>query len=71
MSKPRVEFVSPTEASLSEVIDRLLHKGVVVAGDIVLSVANVDLVYCELRLLLTSVEKYEEIRNGKYNDSGQ
>ena len=69
MNKPRVEFVSPTEASLSEVIDRLLHKGVVVAGDLVLSVANVDLVYCELRLLLTSVEKYEEIRRGKCDDN--
>ena len=63
----QIEFVSATEATLSEMIDRILHKGVVIAGDLMLSVADVDLVYCELRVLLTSVEKYEQIKQGKYN----
>jgi gas vesicle structural protein len=42
--------------SLSEVLDRVLNKGVVVAGEIVISVAGVDLVYLGLNVLLTSVE---------------
>ena len=42
--------------SLSEVLDRVLNKGVVVAGEIVISVADVDLVYVGLNLLVSSVE---------------
>jgi hypothetical protein len=40
--------------TLVELVDRVLNKGVVVSGDITLSVANVDLVYVGLRLLLAS-----------------
>ncbi|MBI5114955.1 gas vesicle protein [Candidatus Poribacteria bacterium] len=42
--------------SLCETLDRVLNKGVVVAGDIVISVADVDLIYLGLRLVLSSVE---------------
>lgn len=42
--------------SLSEVLDRVLTKGVVVAGEIVISVADIDLVYVGLNLLVSSVE---------------
>lgn len=41
--------------SLSEVLDRVLNKGVVVAGEIVISVAGIDLVYVALNLLVSSV----------------
>ncbi|MGB0523936.1 MAG: gas vesicle protein [Flammeovirgaceae bacterium] len=58
----QVKFIDPETSSLSEVIDRLLHHGVVIAGDLVLSVADVDLVYCELRLLLISMNRYEELK---------
>jgi len=44
------------QVSLCEVLDRVLNKGVVVAGDIVISVAGVDLVYLGLHVVLTSVE---------------
>ena len=44
------------EITLLETLDRLLNKGVVVAGDITLSVADIDLVYLGLRVLLSSVE---------------
>ena len=37
-----------------ELVDRVLNKGVVVTGDITLSVAGVDLVYVGLRVLLAS-----------------
>jgi len=42
--------------SLCEVLDRVLNKGVVIHGDVTISVANVDLIYLGLRLLLASIE---------------
>ena len=41
--------------SLVDLLDRLLGTGVVLAGDIVISLAGVDLVLIELRALITSV----------------
>jgi gas vesicle structural protein len=48
--------------SLCETLDRVLNKGVVVAGEVVISVADVELVYLNLRLLLTSVDTVERHR---------
>jgi gas vesicle structural protein len=45
--------------TLVELVDRVLNKGVVVSGDITLSVADVDLVYVGLRLLLASASTFE------------
>lgn len=42
-------------ASLLETLDRLLAVGVVAQGDLTVSVAGVDLVYINLKALLTSV----------------
>ena len=42
--------------TLLELVDRVLERGVTLSGDIVLSVADVDLVYVSVRALLTSVE---------------
>jgi hypothetical protein len=46
---------SPQEVSLVEILDRALGAGVVITGDLTLSLADVDLVYLDLRLLLSSV----------------
>ena len=56
----------PAEAQLTllELLDRVLDKGVVLSGDITLSVADVDLVYLGLRLLISSVEAMERQRSG-------
>jgi hypothetical protein len=50
------------QVSLCEVLDRVLNKGVVVAGDIVISVADVDLIYLGLQVVLTSVETMNRCR---------
>ena len=42
--------------SLCETLDRVLNTGVVIHGDITISVANIDLIYIGLKALLTSVE---------------
>ncbi len=51
------EMLPPsTSQSLVDVLDRLLDTGVVIDGQIVLSVAGVDLVHIGLRALLASVD---------------
>ena len=42
--------------TLCEALDRVLNKGVVVSGEVTISVAEVDLIYLGLQLVLTSVE---------------
>lgn len=41
---------------LVELVDRVLDRGVVLRGDVTISVAGIDLVYLELRLLLSGIE---------------
>ena len=52
----RSSFSRRRRVSLSETLDRVLNKGAVISGDIIISVADVDLVYLDLKLILTSVE---------------
>ena len=52
------------EITLLELLDRVLDKGVALSGDITLSVADVDLVYVGLRVLLSSVDAAERRRGG-------
>jgi hypothetical protein len=49
-------FEENKRVSICEVLDRVLNKGVVVAGEITISLAGVDLVYLGLNLVLTSIE---------------
>ena len=48
--------------SLCETLDRVLNKGVVIGGEVVISVADIDLIYLGLKAVLTSVETAN--RNG-------
>ena len=50
------------QVTLVDLVDRVLNKGVVVTGDVTLSVADVDLVYVGLRLLLASAATFERER---------
>lgn len=47
--------MSSADVALVDLLDRLLGEGVVLVGDITLSVADVDLVHISLRALLSSV----------------
>ncbi|MGA2403513.1 MAG: gas vesicle protein [Syntrophobacteraceae bacterium] len=44
------------QVTLCEVLDRILNKGAVVVGEVRISVANIDLIYLGLQLVLTSIE---------------
>ena len=46
--------------SLCEALDRILNKGAVVSGELTIAVANVDLLYLNLQLVLTSVASARE-----------
>lgn len=50
------------DLALVDLLDRLLAGGVVITGDITISLADVDLVHVSLRALITSVEKLVEQR---------
>jgi len=52
------------EVALLELLDRVVDHGVVIAGDITISVADVDLIYLGLRVILTSVQRAEELGMG-------
>lgn len=56
----RVPTVTGT-ANLIDILDRVLDKGLVVAGDIRVSLANVELLTIRIRLLVCSVDKAEQI----------
>lgn len=58
---PDVSLDEAEHVSLCEVLDRILNKGAVVAGDLTISVANIDLIYLELQIILTSIETAREI----------
>lgn len=57
------------EVALVDLLDRVIDRGVVLAGDVTLSVANVDLIYVGLRVLLAPVERLPELlaRDGFLN----
>ncbi len=48
-------------ATLVDLLDRVLDKGLVVAGDVSVSLANVELLTIRIRLLVCSIDKAEQI----------
>jgi hypothetical protein len=46
---------------LVDILDKILDKGLVVAGDVKVSLANVELLTIQLRLVICSVDKAEQI----------
>lgn len=54
--------------SLVDALDKVLEKGAVINGDIVIRVADVDLVFLGLRLILTSISKAEEVSGKSFSN---
>lgn len=50
------DWYADKEITLLDILDGLLDTGVVVRGELILTIANIDLVYIDLRLLVTAVE---------------
>lgn len=52
---------STKATNLAEILERVLDKGLVIAGDIKISLADVELLTIKIRLLVASVDKAREI----------
>jgi len=50
------DLIEAEDCTLVELLDRLLHKGVVLAGDLMITVADIELIYLRLQLTLSSVD---------------
>jgi hypothetical protein len=50
-------IIDDSETSLLDVVDNLLNRGVVLNADLILSLANVDLVYVRLSALLCAADR--------------
>ncbi|PYS77421.1 MAG: gas vesicle protein [Acidobacteria bacterium] len=61
MSSERTSLISARPPGLVDVLDRILDKGLVIAGDIKVSLANVELLTLQIRLLICSIDKAEQI----------
>lgn len=57
----RYEMGPHRSQGLVDVLDRILDKGLVVAGDIKVNLANVELLTIQIRLLVCSIDKAEQI----------
>jgi hypothetical protein len=64
------DLLPDEQHSLVELINRVLDKGVVISGDITISVAGVDLVYLSLSALLTSVSTARRVVDARIGGGG-
>ncbi|MCF6410789.1 gas vesicle protein [Pseudalkalibacillus salsuginis] len=59
------ESIENKEIALIDILDVILDKGVAIRGDIIISIAGVDLVYLDLRILISSVETLVQTHGNK------
>ncbi|OMP65946.1 gas vesicle protein [Domibacillus epiphyticus] len=58
------ESIENKDIALIDILDVILDKGVAIKADLVISIAGVDLVYLDLRLLIASVESLVQAQEG-------
>ena len=58
-NRPPLTGGQPT--NLADLLERVLDKGIVIAGDVTLALASVDILTLKIRLLIASVDKAQEI----------
>jgi gas vesicle structural protein len=57
----QVDLLEQADVSLLETLDHVLNRGLVIAGEITISVADIDLIFLGLNVLLSSVETANEV----------
>jgi hypothetical protein len=66
---PAPNGVDPNQdVSLLDILDVILDKGVALRGELIISIADIDLIYLDLRLLITSVDKLMQTNERKIID---
>lgn len=61
MFDEELEQLEEEELSLLETLDHVLSRGLVIAGEITISVADIDLIFLGLNVLVSSVETAHEV----------
>jgi hypothetical protein len=61
MADEDLELLEENELSLLETLDHVLNRGLVIAGEITISVADIDLIFLGLNVLVSSVETAHEV----------
>ncbi|HET6863428.1 MAG TPA: gas vesicle protein [Pyrinomonadaceae bacterium] len=56
------------DVSLLETLDHVLNRGLVIAGEITIAVADIDLIFIGLNVLVSSVEKAQEVLRERGRD---
>jgi len=59
--RPRALPGRPEQANLADILERVLDKGIVIAGDIQINLLDIELLTIKLRLLIASVERAQEM----------
>jgi hypothetical protein len=67
MINEELEILENDELSLLETLDHVLDKGLVIAGEITIAVADIDLIFMGLNVLLTSVETARKVLDERQN----
>jgi hypothetical protein len=61
MIRPQTMQHSTNSSGLADVLERVLDKGVVIAGDIKIKLVDIELLTIQIRLLISSVDKAREM----------
>lgn len=64
-----VDQLEESELSLLETLDHVLNRGLVIAGEITISVADIDLIFLGLNVLLSSVETAQDVLRRREPDT--
>ena len=57
-----------TDLSLLETLDHVLNRGLVIAGEITIAVADIDLIFIGLNVLVSSVETAHEVLRNRQSE---
>ncbi|MFI6449783.1 gas vesicle protein [Kitasatospora sp. NPDC050543] len=60
-SRSAPPYNQPSSANLADILERVLDKGIVIAGDIQINLLDIELLTIKLRLLIASVDKAKEM----------
>lgn len=67
MVDEELNLLEESDLSLLETLDHVLSRGLVITGEITISVADIDLIFVGLNVLLTSVETAHEVLKEREN----
>ena len=57
----QIDILDQSDVSLLETLDHVLNRGLVIAGEITISVADIDLIFVGLNVMVSSVETANEV----------